>query len=125
MIGSTRRLSPSSSALPRSAAYLEKVPSSNPPASPTVQLLMRAALSASSMLTGLLGIGRARFGAGATCARFSISHVLCAEARDADAIHTTTKQQSTICSRATSDLPPRNLLSEIVPDGSRVFHPGT
>src|SRR5258708_35830936 len=108
MIGSTRRFSPASSALPRSAAFLEKVPSSNPPASPTVQLLMRAALSASSMLTGLLGIGKARFGAGA-CARFNKSHAPCAEARDAEAIHTTAKQQSTICNLATPDLLPRNL----------------
>src|SRR5262249_55159618 len=43
-----------------------KVPSSSPPAIETVQLLMRAALAVSSSLTGLLGSGRARLGAGAT-----------------------------------------------------------
>src|SRR3981189_3395189 len=94
MIGSTRKFSPSSSALPRSAAYLENVPSSNPPARPTVQLLILAALSASSMLTGLLGIGSARFGAGATCAKFSKSQAFCAEARDADSANKATKQQT-------------------------------
>src|SRR5882724_1054245 len=105
MIGSTRRFSPSSSALPRSAAYLENVPSSNPPARPTVQLLILAALSASSTLTGLLGIGSARFGAGVACARFSRSHALCARACDADSRDSATKQLTDIRNRATFILP--------------------
>src|SRR5215510_1864243 len=104
MIGRTRRLSVSSSALPRSAAYFENVPSSSPPATPTVQLLMRAALATSSSLTGLLGIGSARFGAWAIWASTWNSDLLWALAGGPQNTSSAT-QQSGDKKRSTLDLP--------------------